>query len=204
MGFFSGTKGKYKQISNLTPNQQLLQNQLVGGASGGFNDLLQYYQGLMSGQGSDINAFMAPEMRNFNENIIPGLSEQFAGMGSGALSSSGFRNAAVQQGVGLQERLAQIRANLRSQGAQGIQNLVSGAMQPTTENIYEKPQPGFMESVMPGIAEAGLNMMLPGAGTLFKGVTAGAGKSSPYGNYSYKEPLSGAYDTMMRQQGWGA
>jgi len=105
MGFFSGSKGGYKQISNLTPQQQLAQSQYVSGAGPAFSSLYDYYGGLMSGQGADVNAFMAPQMRQFNEQIIPGLSEQFAGMGSGALSSSGFRNAAVSAGTDLSERL---------------------------------------------------------------------------------------------------
>lgn len=201
MGFFSGSKGKYKQISNLTPAQQKAQGQYVGGAGPAFNQLYDYYGGLMGGTGADFEAFAAPEMRKFNEQIIPGLSEQFAGMGSGALSSSGFRNAAVSAGADLSERLAQIRGQLRQQGAQGLQGLAQGAMQPTVENVYQAPQPGFLETALPAIAGAGLNYMLPGAGTLFQGLTASAGKSSPYGNYKYTQPLSSSYDTMFRQQG---
>lgn len=201
MGFFTGSKGKYKQISNLTPEQQKAQSQYVGGAGPAFNDLYSYYGGLMSGTGADFNAFAAPEMRRFNEQIIPGLSEQFAGMGSGALSSSGFRNSAVSAGADLSERLGAIRAQLRQQGAQGLQNLAQGAMQPTVQNVYQAPQPGFLEQVAPAVAGAALNYALPGSGTLFQGLTANAGKKSPYGNYKYNQPLSSSYDTMFRQQG---
>jgi len=201
MGFFTGTKGKYKQISNLTPQQQSAQGQYVSGAGPAFNQLYNYYGGLMGGTGADFNAFAAPEMRRFNEQIIPGLSEQFAGMGSGALSSSGFRNSAVSAGADLSERLGAIRAQLRQQGAQGLQGLAQGAMQPTTQNVYQAPQPGFLEQVAPAVAGAAMNYALPGSGTLFQGLTASAGKSSPYGNYGYKQPLSSSYDTMFRQQG---
>lgn len=200
MGFFSGSKGGYKQISNLTPQQQQVQNKYVSGAGKAFGDLYNYYGGLMSGQGSDVNAFMAPEMRRFNEQIIPGLSEQFAGMGSGALSSSGFRNAAVGAGTDLSERLGALRAQLRQQGAQGLQGLAQGALQPTVENVYEAPTPGFMENALGGLTRAGLDYMLPGAGSALKSFTGNFGKSSPYGGKS-TQPLSTAYDQEFRQRG---
>ena len=73
-------------------------------------------------------------------------------------------------------------------------------MQPTVENIYEAPTPGFMESAAGGIAQAGLDYMLPGAGTALKAATASFGKSNPYGGKS-SQPLSTAYDQEFRQRG---
>ena len=112
------------QQTLLAPEQIPLYDQSVNaalnrGAGGAFGDTADYYRNLLSDNSEDYNAFARPEMRNFNENIIPGLSEQFAGMGSGGLSSSGFRNAAINAGTDLSERLGAIRANLRMQGAQG-------------------------------------------------------------------------------------
>src|ERR1051326_4068680 len=110
MGFFTGSKAKNYQQSTLTPQQQPVLTQLTnaaqGKASGGvFGDLANYYKDLYDPSGQAFSAFQAPEMRRFNEEIIPGISEQFAGMGSGGLSSSGFRNAAVNAGTDLSERL---------------------------------------------------------------------------------------------------
>jgi hypothetical protein len=90
-------------------------------------------------------AFEAPMMREFNEQIIPGLSEQFAGMGSGGLNSSSFRNAAVNAGQSLSERLAQMRQGLRMQGAQGIQGMMGTAFSPTQSNVF---MPGIMPSIV--------------------------------------------------------
>ena len=86
-------------------------------------------------------------MRQFREEIIPGLAEQFAGMGSGGLSSSGFRNATVHAGRDLSERLGRIRAELRNQAAGNLSNLGQFGLGQFNENIYREKQPGLLGSL---------------------------------------------------------
>ncbi len=145
MGFWTGEEGKYKQINQLDKRQQQIQRQAENAGSGAFRGARNYYNDLLNGN-ENYNALSAPQMRQFNEQIVPDLSEQFAGMGSGALSSSGFRNAAIGAGTDLSERLGAIRANLRQQGAQGLQSLGQQALNPHYENVYEAPQPGFLQT----------------------------------------------------------
>src|SRR6185503_2622466 len=126
--FFFGSPEKHKRVSTLRKDQEPLYQQLQAslmnqGAGGAFGNAADYFRDLLSNDSQTAQAMFAPEQRNFNENIIPGLSEQFAGMGAGGLSSSGFRNAAVGAGTDLSERLGAIRAQLRQQGAQGLANL---------------------------------------------------------------------------------
>lgn len=186
MAFLSGTKGKFEQKSLLGPEQKGLYGQLLAsaqapGAGGAFGEAADYYRGLLKDDNSTFQAFQAPEMRRFNEEIIPGLAEQFAGMGSGALSSSGFRNAAVNAGTDLSERLGAIRAQLRQQGAAGLMNLGQQGLQQFNENIYRPPTPGFLEAAAPGIGSA----VTMGLGGLFggpAGAAAGGGLSSLISN----------------------
>ncbi len=159
MGFLSGTKGKFVQKSLLGPEQQAgyqdLQRAAQGrGGGGAFGQAQNYYSGLLNDDNSTFNAFAAPEQRRFNEQTIPDLAEQFAGMGSGGLSSSGFRNAAVNAGTDLSERLGAIRAQLRQQGAQGLMGIGQQGLGQFNENIYQPPTPGFLESVAPAIGSA--------------------------------------------------
>lgn len=159
MSFWSGTPGKWSQQSNLNPQQQALQNQLLQansnqGAGGSFGTSADYYRNLLSNNSQDFNAMAAPEIRQFNEQTIPGISEQFAGMGSGGLSSSGFRNAAVNAGTDLSERLGALRAQLRQSGAQGLFNLGQQGLQQTNENVYTQGQPGFLDSIGKGLGGA--------------------------------------------------
>jgi len=74
-----------------------------------------YLSNLLSGSPESTSAFEAPAMRQFNEQIMPQIAEQFAGVGG--LSSSGFQNAAAGAGAGLAERLQQLRSSLQYGGA---------------------------------------------------------------------------------------
>ena len=186
MSFFSGTPDRFQQIFKLGPEQQALYGQLTGLAEGAFPAAANYYKGLLSENPYDFERFAAPEMRRFREDIIPSLSEQFAGMGSGALSSSGFRNAAVNAGTDLAERLGSLRAQLRQQGAQGLMNIGSQGLQQFNENIYRPQQPGFMESFAPAIGSLAGSFFGP-IGTAAGGALGNwlsqskKGASSPYG-----------------------
>ncbi len=157
--FFTGTPSKVHQVSTLRPDQENLSNQLVNagqqpGAGGAFGDAADYYRDLMSDNPADMQAFSAPALRQYNEDIVPGISEQFAQMGAGGLSSSGFRNAQVQGATDLAERLGALRANLRQQGAQGLQNIGQLGLQNFQQNYQTEGTPGLLGSVAQGLGSA--------------------------------------------------
>lgn len=202
--FLFGTPEKRENVSTLRPEQEGLYNQLVGagkgaGAGGAFGTAADYYRNLLSDDSADYNAFAAPMLRQYNEDIIPGISEQFAGMGSGGLSSSGFRNAQIQGATDLAERLGSIRANLRQQGAQGLQNIGQMGLQSYSQNMVTDPgSEGFLSSVAPAIGTAigtavggpiggaiggGLGSLGAKAGSWFGGKSGNAvgANTSPYG-----------------------
>lgn len=190
--FFTGTPAENEQVSNLTPDQMRNQKQLQKagrrrGAGGAFGDSADFYRDILSNDPNALQSMYAPELRQFNEQTVPDLAEQFAGMGSGGLSSSGFRNAAVGAGTDLSERLASMRQNLRFNAAQGLSGIGSQGLQPYSQ--YQQTNPGsegFLSSVAPAIGGAiGTAVGGPiggalgsGLGNLFKG----GGKSSPYGS----------------------
>lgn len=160
-GLFSGGSKtpKIRPQSLLRGEQEPLYNQLVNagmapGAGGAFGGAADYYRNNLSDNPADFGAFAAPQIRQFNEDFLPSLSEQFAGMGSGGLSSSGFRNAAVNATTDLAERLAQIRANLRQASAQGLQSIGQAGLGRFSENVYPERQPGFAEGITQGFGQA--------------------------------------------------
>lgn len=181
--FFNGTPEKRENVSTLMPNQQPLQQQLVNagqnrGAGGAFGEAADYYRNNLSDNPADYAAFAAPQMRQFNEQIIPDIAEQFAGMGSGGLSSSGFRNAAVNAGTDLSERLGAIRANLRQSAAQGLQGIGQAGLGSFSQNMVTQPgTQGFLSSIAPAIG----NGLTQGIGNFFGGTGVGR-NSNPYGN----------------------
>lgn len=155
-----GTPEKRENVSTLRPEQEQLYNQLQQanlqpGAGGSFGTAADYYRGLLSDNNADMGAFAAPELRRYNEDIVPGLSEQFAGMGAGGLSSSGFRNAQVQGATDLSERLAQIRANLRHSAAQGLQGIGMAGLQNYSQNMTtQQGSPGLLAQAAPAAGTA--------------------------------------------------
>jgi hypothetical protein len=190
--FLMGTPEEHERMSTLLPEQQGLFDQLQNsamnqGAGGAFGTAADYYRDLLSDDSKTAQAMFAPETRNFNENIIPGLSEQFAGMGAGGLSSSGFRNAAVGAGTDLSERLGAIRANLRQQGAAGLTNIGQLGLGNYSQDVMTQPgTTGFLSSVAPAAGQAigsafGGDVYNAGK-NMFSGQQPVAKKTSPYGN----------------------
>lgn len=159
--FLFGSPEVRENVSNLRPEQEGLYNQAVNagmgkGAGGAFGEAADYYRGNLSENPQDMNAFAAPELRRYNEETVPGLSEQFAGMGAGGLSSSGFRNSQVQGATDLSERLAQIRANLRQSSAQGLQNIGQTGLNQYSNNMVTKPgSTGLVQEAIPAALAAG-------------------------------------------------
>lgn len=204
MSFFTGTPGKWSQQSLLTPQQQKLSGQLqqanMGrGAGGSFGTAADYYRDLLSNDNETFNQFAQPELRRFRQETIPSLSEQFAGMGSGGLSSSGFRNAAVNAGTDLSERLGAIRAQLRQQGASGLMGLGQQGLNPTVENVYTQGQGGFLDQLAPLIGSAAGAFFNPAGGALSglsglfnkQGGTGGGQQQNTVNKQIYKVPSYG-------------
>lgn len=161
--FLFGSDEVRENVSTLRPEQEGLYQQAVNagmqkGAGGAFGDAADYYRNLLSDDSADFNAQAAPQLRQYNEQIVPGLSEQFAGMGAGGLSSSGFRNAQIAGATDLSERLGAIRANLRQAGAQGLQNIGQTGLQNYSQNmVTQQGTPGFIQSAVPALTKAGVS-----------------------------------------------
>jgi len=161
MSLLTGSPEERENVSTLRPEQeetyQQLQNAAQGrGASGAFGTSADYYRDLMSNDNEDYNAFAQQALRQYNEDIVPGISEQFAGMGSGGLSSSGFRNAQIQGATDLSERLGALRANLRQRGAEGLQNIGNSSLGNFSQNMVTKQgSQGLIGQVGPALVSAG-------------------------------------------------
>lgn len=185
--FLFGSPEKHKRVSTLTPEQQDLLGQLMSalqgkGGGGAFGASADYFYDILNDNPELMEQFFAPENRRFQQEIIPGLAEQFAGMGSGGLSSSGFRNAAVNAGRDLQERLGAIRAGLKQQAAQGLSGLGQTGLGNYTQDVMTQAgSPGLFGSIGPGIGQGigqfGADFLSSQARNAF----SQKGTTSPYG-----------------------
>jgi hypothetical protein len=164
-----GSSAKRENVSTLRPEQEDIYNQLIGagkgrGAGGAFGDTADYYRNLLSDNSADYQAFSNPMIRQYNEDIVPGLSEQFAGMGAGGLSSSGFRNAQMQGATDLSERLGALRAQLRQQGAQGLQGIGQAGLSNFSQNMETKA--GSSGLLAPALGALGTATLGPMGGAI--------------------------------------
>ena len=159
-----GTDPKINKLSNFDPYQQAIHQQqgeaLQGG--GGYGNLIQQLQSMLDPESDYYKDFENAQMRQFNEEIIPGLGERFAGVGanSGALSSSGFGQALGGAG-------AQLQSNIGLMKQQGVQNALQkllgqyeGYQGQTTFDRYEKPgQQGMFQQFLPMLIKAAMGGM---------------------------------------------
>lgn len=183
---FGGTPEKRENVSTLRPEQEGLYRQLVNagigqGAGGAFGSSADYYRNLLGDNSADFQAFAAPQLRQYSQDIVPGLAEQFAqgGGGQGSFSSSGFRNAQIQGATDLAERLGAIRANLRQAGASGLQNIGQLGLQPYSQNmVTQQGSPGLLSNLAPAIG-TGLGAAFGGPA----GAGFGGGLGSMAGNW---------------------
>lgn len=222
--FLFGTKDKIKQQSLLTGGQNNLLNSLLGQLTGqdiniGNNQLYRqgqdFLSGLLSGDSASYGNFAAPYMRQFNEQIIPGLAERFSGVG--AQSSSAFANALGGAGAGLLENLASQREGLRFNA---LGKALRYAQQPVSnysqlaqlglgtqafQNIQRPGTEGFLSKAISAAAPIALGAMTGGFGAL-----AGLGGGSAAGAFaggglgSITSQLSSPYQVMSTSPYWGS
>lgn len=160
MDFLFGSPGRTEQLSTITPQQSAFMQQLMGGLQGQQSGVpgMNYLQSLFSQDPSAFSEFEAPMMRQFNEQIVPGIAERFSGQGSGMRGSSALNQTLGQAGQRLSESLASQRANLRSGAMNQLQNMMNLGMNPQFENLMFQPQQGMMQGLAGGVGQ-GLGAM---------------------------------------------
>lgn len=120
--FLFGSPDKLKKVDTGTKEQQALHGDILGQLKqmmqpgGGYNQAQGYLNSFLQPGNQGFEQFADPYMQNFQEQVLPGISERFAG--AGALSSSGFGQAIGGAASGLQGQLAQLFSQLQQQSAQ--------------------------------------------------------------------------------------
>lgn len=179
MGLFT-TSAKVKKYDTLTKGQQGLQNQLIGqlGSAGvnnpAYGQGLQYLMQLLQGGPEAFANFEAPIKRQFEEEIIPGIAERFAGLGAGSQSSSAFQQALGKAGAGLSENLGALRSSLQMQA---LPQALQYAFQPFQSAAPYAFQSAFNTHVTPAGPSALSQLLGPVLGGFGKAFGGGIGTS---------------------------
>jgi hypothetical protein len=149
-GLFGVGKGKSDRVKNYSPytkeQQNFIGNQLnsLGPVN---NDAINYIQQLLSEDPNALSDFEQPYLDRYNEETVPGIAERFAGLG--AQSSSGFNQAMAQGARGLQTDLAALRAGLKSQALNQLNNMTRTGLTQINQPYVKKGTPGLLDSMAP-------------------------------------------------------
>ena len=180
-----GARGKGSKegqfMSTLSPEQQSLFSQLLG-----------QFKGEYSGQNQE--QFEAPYLRQFNEQTIPGLAEQFSGLGAGSQSSSAFRQSLGAAGAGLSEQLASIGANKKENALQSLLqllNLNTQAYMPGSMSGLQQ----FLVGAAPGVGQALGNAGVNSLSNLFNRTPGQS--NSPYKNGTFSSLRPNSYGELF-------
>lgn len=159
--FLFGDKGGRENI--YSPEQQQLQSYMYQQAQNGITGNKGYQQGsdyinrLLSNDPEAYAAFEAPYRQQYEQQVIPGIGERYAGMGAGGQSSSAFRNELAQAGGNYTTGLAALRAQMQMQALPQALNYAQAPMQNLAQlgefgfkSPYQEREgdPGFLGSAM--------------------------------------------------------
>lgn len=178
----------YEAFSTFNPQQQQAFTQLMQMLQGGGSPLFQSGQNVLqrylTGGPEAYEQFKAPLMRQYREQIIPGIAERFGGMG--AQKSSAFQQALSGSAADLTERLGSLRGQLQMQALPQalqyeqapIQNILQ-MLGINTQGLVPK-QPPWWQQALTGLAGgvgqgigAGLTGGIGGIGSALGGMLGG-------------------------------
>lgn len=138
--FFLGQPERTEQLSQYSPQNQEMFNQLIG-------QILGQYQtgGEFDPAGGGGFAPIAEQARTqFEEQTVPSIAERFTAMGGGGGRSSAFAQQLGQAGAGLEQGLAAQGAQFGLQQQGLLQNLLGMGRQ---ESSFRPRDPGFLENL---------------------------------------------------------
>ena len=169
--FFLGSPGSIKQAKTLSPEQSQLLSNLLGQLSPEQFQLTgnplyksgeTYLNRLLSNDPEATAAFEAPALRQFQQQIVPGIAERFTNLG--AQKSSAFNQALAQSGKDLAVDLQALRSGMQMQALPqafqyatapselGLQLGRLGLGTQAFQNLYQQGSQGLLQSLLGGIA----------------------------------------------------
>ncbi len=147
-----GKKGKNKQLSLQTPEQQELTRLIIDGLKGGGEGPLKELFGAFNPAEFD-KGVTQPALKNFKENILPSLQEKF--IAGNQVGGSGMQNAQNKAGVDLQSKLAELMYGAQQGQKQNqLQGVNSALGVKPFENVYKPATQGVLQGFAQGAGNA--------------------------------------------------
>lgn len=154
-----GRSAKIQKLPTGTPEQGQLNQNIIQQLmemmqpGGGFGQSQEYLSGLFGPNAFE--NFAQPYNQQFEQQVLPGIAERFAGFGanSGALSSSGFGQALAGGASDFQSKLAQLFSQLQMQASGQLGNRFN---QQSQLGLGYQP---FAYNERPGMQSMGIQLM---------------------------------------------
>jgi hypothetical protein len=161
--FLAGTPSGYNSISRLDPEQQ--QASKIGLRTG---------LGLLQNPSQGFEPIRKSATDYYNQQIVPGLAERFAGTG-GAASSPSFASLLGQSGANFGSQLAGQEAQYAQGNMSNGFNLLQQGLQPYEDHYQQQQEGGLLQQLGPELRP--LLSLLGRAGLAYgtSGVSEGAG-----------------------------
>lgn len=159
-------------------------NQLALGAQGAIPDILKQKSALATGSPEQFAQLEAPALRQFQQQIAPGIASRYAGSGIGA--SSGMQNSIAGAGADLAERLQAQRLGIMHQSMNdilGLSNFLLSNPESQFGLVEGQPKTNWLGAIAPfalGAAGAGLGFMGGGPAGALTGLKLGSGLGSGF------------------------
>lgn len=145
-----GKKGKMKQESTLTPEQQELMSLITEGLASGEGALGELFGDF--DPDSFEKGITKPALKNFQDEILPLIQEKF--IGGNQVGGSGMRRGQLKAGSDLQERLAALTYQAQQQQNQNkMAGLQTGLGVRGVENIYRPGTSGILGGFLQGAGQ---------------------------------------------------
>lgn len=152
--FLFGKKGKSKQLSTQTPEQEELLKLITEGLTSGEGPLKDLFGDF------DAAAFekgvSQPALKQFQDEILPQLQEKF--IAGNQVLGSGLQRAQAKEATDLQSKLAELMYNAQNQQKQNkLQGVQTALGTKATENIYKPGTEGLVQGAVKGLAQGAGN-----------------------------------------------
>lgn len=152
LDFLLGKREKTQEFQRYSPEQEQVLNMLLGGAQQQIPSGLEFLSSILSQSPEAMQAFEAPALRQFQEQILPMIAEKFTGkFGEGSSRSSAFGQQLGQAGASLAERLQAQRAGLGFDALSQLQGLLGTGLSPRKETALRPATSGALQGLLGGL-----------------------------------------------------
>jgi len=185
-----GKDDQVKQMPTYSPQQLEFINDLLQQAKSGNQNAFKFLNQILSDDPKAMEAFNAPAIQEFEEDIIPSILERFSGLG--ARNSSALNQTLGRAGETLATNLNSQRAQLKSNAINQLMGYSQMGLTPTTKPYIKAGMPSAIAALAPtaaNLAYQGLNS--------YQKPSSGQVTSSGYPNNS---PGNGMSNTQQMNQ----